>query len=404
MRKLIPLSLLALHGLLLIIVFAGFLFPAQTFRYSTLQVVVLSAVLLLLAAVPIAVYFYKKSVGWRGLAYSVIPAALLAAAVYFALMMRFYYVRQYPFDPFLQMPPPTSSDLIEAKSDSAYRLLFLGGSTTKNVIMPVPKRYPSVCRDILQQRYSDRKIELFNAGQDWYTTKHILIHYVTYCADWQPDLVVIIEGINDLCRSFSPSDYALGRYKESWSHFYGPASRGANPPSYETYLWRRFCDWVQNSWYGRFRFRSADYPLDRFVSLPQFEGNLRKIVRAVRSSGAQPILVCQPSFYKPSMTGEELRILGFGMHYCYRTLPFGGREYPSAASLAAAMQAFNDVTRRVAREEGALLVDAEAQLPKDLDTFVDDVHYTESGTRHLAEIVAQSIIDAQVIPNRLIKN
>ena len=37
------------------------------------------------------------------------------------------------------------------------------------------------------------------AGMDWYTTKHSLINYVTYYRDWQPDVVVVMHAINDLC-------------------------------------------------------------------------------------------------------------------------------------------------------------------------------------------------------------
>ena len=49
---------------------------------------------------------------------------------------------------------------------------------------------------------------------------------------------------------------------------------------------------------------------------------------------------------------------------------------------------YNDVTRQVARSDGAFLVDLAHALPKDSRLFYDFMHYTNEGAARLGDIVA----------------
>jgi lysophospholipase L1-like esterase len=62
------------------------------------------------------------------------------------------------------------------------------------------------------------------------------------------------------------------------------------------------------------------------------------------------------------------------------------------------MEGFNAATRALARETGGVLADIEPQIPKNLDYFSDDFHYTERGARAVAEHVASAIIEAELVP------
>ncbi len=53
-------------------------------------------------------------------------------------------------------------------------------------------------------------------------------------------------------------------------------------------------------------------------------------------------------------------------------------------AMAQAMNAYNEVTRAVAAEQKVDLYDAAKSLPKSLEYFFDDVHYTDKGSRELA--------------------
>jgi lysophospholipase L1-like esterase len=51
----------------------------------------------------------------------------------------------------------------------------------------------------------------------------------------------------------------------------------------------------------------------------------------------------------------------------------------------------NETTRRVAAEQGVLLVDLAARIPGTPEYMYDSVHLTEKGTAAVADIVAQAL-------------
>ena len=58
---------------------------------------------------------------------------------------------------------------------------------------------------------------------------------------------------------------------------------------------------------------------------------------------------------------------------------------------------YNQIIRQVAAAEGALLIDGEHAIPGDAAHFVDTVHFTDAGSRAMAERVARALRgDAQI--------
>jgi lysophospholipase L1-like esterase len=321
---------------------------------------------------------------------------MVAAASYTCVAVGYYYTREHRFDPFLQLAPPRLEHASSRTTGRVVRILTLGGSTTRGTNLPELDRYPVVLAALLQERYPSVRIEVFDGAMDWYTTKHSLIAYVTDYQDWQPDVVIVMHGINDLCRSFAPPAFAIGGYKDDWSHFYGPAIHGAKPPTFEGYLLRQ----ILRNWYARVGARAVDYPVDRYQSLGPFDAHLRRLVRIVRHTGAHPLLVTQPSLYQEALSNEARDVLQFGPYLCVTPRGWLHKDYASARSLAWAMRAFNETTRQVARAEGAACADAAPRLEKTLAYFVDDVHHTPLGARTLARVIAATIIEARLIPTR----
>ena len=81
--------------------------------------------------------------------------------------------------------------------------------------------YPFKLQALLRQRYPDVTIEAQNAGNAWYTTAHLLIEYQLLVRQFEPDLIVVFEAINDLYRSFSPPWWAVGEFRPDYSHYSG---------------------------------------------------------------------------------------------------------------------------------------------------------------------------------------
>lgn len=365
-------------------------FPSAVLVYSPERFIVL-IIMGLFFFLPIILHISIKRIGPKKVLFSLIPVLLITFFLYFVFSLCYYYTRKHLFDPFLQNPVEQVTDIPLAKNDNTFRIICLGGSTTKNLALLTQERYPAVLQRILQDNYPSVNIEVLNAGTNWHTTKHSLISYVTYWERWNADLVIIMHGINDLSRSFSPVDFAVGEYNDSWTHFYAAAINGARPPTFEQHFLQYF-ETPLNAWYHKQRFLERDYPAERYVSLPVFKNNLAKLVKYIRSNGSNVILVTQPSLYKGSMKEEEKNLLYFGRTIANMRLNFLQREYPSPESFYRAMKLFNKAVKDVASQENASCVDADSFVSKDLHNFRDDVHFTAHGSKRLAEIIAETVI------------
>jgi lysophospholipase L1-like esterase len=321
------------------------------------------------------------------------------------------------FDPFLQAPPLSLAKYPQTKPPGVCRIVTLGGSTTRNRRLADEDQYPNVLKEVLERslgcsptQISNRafaiaqpggekvlvgadedasygRIEILNAGMDWYTSAHSLIHYTTYVRRWDPDIIVVMHGINDVMRSFSPPDYAHGGYTDRYAHFYGPAYRGARPPT----LAGRLLKPMANCWASRLRYQECDFPLSRYVSQGAFEDNLRALVRYAQADGVRVVLVTQPTLLQPDRPAEADGKVIAGAAFCTESAGIGRRRFASPESLEHAMAAYRETVSRVAREEGALLAKGYEAVPPSLECFRDEVHYLPTGARCLANAVARSI-------------
>lgn len=387
---------LVLYYLVFAIFYLGFVLHRSSnpkiFQYS-LPYLLFIFVLLSGILIPHALNILIKRHGRRKILFAILPVVVLVLIVYSFFSILFKAKQEYRFDPFLQKAPPPINPASFEKPEGAFRIVALGGSTTRNTKLPEEKRYPTVLQNLLRKRYGPARIEVFNAGMEWYTTKHSLINYVTNLREWKPDLAIVMHGINDLYRSFSPSQFALGPHNRLWSHFYGPSIHGAKPMTLEKLLLSKFL----SIWCSQIRLKERDFPLSRYVSIKEFEENFLRLIHYLKRDNLFVILLTQPSIYKDVMSKEELSILLFGKSVCTSRLNLLQEEYPSPRSLRAAMKAFNNVTRRIAQSEGVPLVDLDLKIAKDLAHFRDDVHYTELGARELAQAVGKKIIQGGFI-------
>lgn len=384
------------------LVYAGWLFHRsinpEIFIYSKSYFLFLS-IMTMPFFLPLVIAFYRKHIGLKGAGYAFIIAALVLFVIYFISAQIYYYTQCHHFDPFLQNAISKIDGLNDSKPANQYRILCLGGSTTEELAISEEGRYPNVLERVLKDRYPDADIRVFNGGKNWYTTRHSLISYTTYYVDWKPDLVIVMHTINDLCRSFSPRDFAIGEYDELWTHFYGPAINGARPLTFEQKILGYF-EVPMNAWYAKYRFLEKDYPTERYLSLPSFEKNLTKIVIYGRAHGSDVMLISQPSLYKERMSTEESERLYFGKTIANEQINFFQIGYPSSASFYRAMKLFNAATKKIAKSEGVYFVDADSMLNKNLQNFTDDAHCTEEGAKKLAEIVARAIVENGLIERR----
>ena len=288
-------------------------------------------------------------------------------------------VQRHPPHPFLQAVPAMAAghvnrqgfrgdDFEKQKPPRTFRIFTLGGSTTLGVSNDYPDTYPYLLQVALRERYPGVNIEVQNAGCAWYTSAHALVSYVTAVRQYDPDLVIFFEAINDLVRSFSPPWLATGPFKPDYSHYLGPYARLLGPqsdffdPSGPLLTWNTLRAWIRND-PNPFNIRNRDNvanalsrlrQTDRpsFRSLPSFRMYSEAIIHAVRSDGHPIMTASQPSLFRADLSEDEKRSLWFSPLLCA-----DAGTCPSLGAMISGMEAFNATAREVAATAGVPFID-----------------------------------------------
>lgn len=278
--------------------------------------------------------------------------------------------------PYLQLDPPRYRSRPPEAGPAPLRVFCLGGSTTE-FVDTAGRGWPERVEARLRGAHPARPVEVHNLGRQWYTTLHSLITYETNLRQHRPDVLVVMHTINDVLHNADFSYFSRGPFQDDYGHFYGPVQRLANPET----LPRRVEGLLGALWYHRPR---TQVEQREFPGLAPYERNLRTLIALARVDGTAVLLMTEPNLYKPEMTADERAHLTM----LNREAVGPDRQW-SLATARAAMAAYNDVVRRVAREEGVGLVDLEALVPKTLEFFGDDVHYRDPAY----DLVAAGVVD-----------
>ncbi len=276
----------------------------------------------------------------------------------------------------------------DPKRPGRKRILCLGGSSTFGYTVSDGEEWPAQ----LAKRLGDG-FEVLNAGRPGATTYADFSYLRDRLLRLEPDLVVLYEGFNDLWRGVrrhagEQPDY--GRVDPAMPPRPDPLDRG------EPAAWPLRVSFLASQGAaklaarlpppappfpepelgpGRFRFDAG------VVSL--YEHNLREIVRLCRRGDAVPVVATFAACDDPSLpTDQQERRL----RYVLANIP-----QLDVGSAQEGMDLYREITRRVAREEGAPLVDLARSMTKDLRAYTDTIHFTPEGERRLAEQVAEAL-------------
>ena len=295
-------------------------------------------------------------------------------------------------------------EIEKKKHANIYRIFVLGGSTVRCEETEFEKTHPRIMERELREHYPGIRIEVQNAGMDWHTSEHSLIKFLTKIQDFDPDLIIIYHGINDLYRSFSPREFAYGPYKDDYSHYYGPL-KGMIDAYYlkKDSIQLRSLSFLsralQDLWFSDFQRERGEtfarIPVKEWKSLPAFERNMSNFASIVKSKNISLIMASQPFLYRKDLTEREKKTI-----WIDRTFMAEDRKIPDFESLVNGMNAFNETSRKIANNYGIPFIDLEKLVPKTLDYLYDDVHYTEKGNRLIGEALAQFIVEQRIIERK----
>lgn len=284
------------------------------------------------------------------------------------------------YHPYLQLrPAPLKVRPKDKNGRQTLRIFCLGGSTTQFT----DKKgigWPSRLEGILSKKHPHLDIQVYNAGRQWYSSQHTLINYVLNVRKFKPDIVIVMHAINDLLHNADFSALSIGDFKSDYSHFLGPTYRMIKRKTF----WSSVFSIFKKVWFFK---KKEIVDTDIFPGLDSFKYNLNALIKLAKNDNTQVILMSQPHLLKDQMTDQESKSL---LMVNYEAV--GETKRWNSRTALSGMNQYNLATKSVARSNNVHLIDLEKALPKTLEYFNDEVHYTDRSFDLLADFIADQVI------------
>ena len=277
------------------------------------------------------------------------------------------------------------------KPAGTIRVAFLGASTTWCAeVSGNDYVWPHLVTASLSRAFPGTSFDYVNGGVPGYTIQSIQKNLQYRVAPLQPDVIVIYEAANNLSGEMRELALKRGIIEDrdievtSW-------------PSKYSLLWYL----VEKNLRVMTAQRMAEnreglLNVDANALGSEYKQALTDLVRAAQRTAklvAVATFSIQPRRDQPPE--QQMRASGSALFY----MPF-----VTPATIIDAYGQYNRVIREVAHETGVLLIDGEDDIPGDPAHFTDSVHFTDLGSKAMAERISRSLIDNSDLRQLLARN
>ncbi len=294
-----------------------------------------------------------------------------------------------------------------------FRILTIGGSTTESLMQDQKNTWPALLQTKFPVTRDGRRVWVGNLGHGGFHSRHFVIQMRYMLDQYDPDVVIILMGANDLGlllsegMAYDPhfihNDAKMRNLLLESFFIEKPLSAMIDPGTMSvksTYLWalgteirdRLAQRYIRNvnlhdtNFYSKYRTMRQnawliidDVP-DLTLGLEGYNRNVREIIRLAKDHGVHLVLMTEATLYKPDMNPEEIDQMWAGW--------IGPRDlnaYFSARVLGFVMDAHNKLLLEICAEEKIDCIDLASALPKSTDVFFDHVHFTDYGSSLVAD-------------------
>ncbi len=269
-----------------------------------------------------------------------------------------------------------------------FTIFCLGGSTTE-FRNSKGKGWPEMLQAELRNTYNTDSIVVINAGRQWYSSLHILINYLTNIRKYKPDLIIVMENINDLLQNADFSHFSTGEFREDYGHFLGPSANLFKSNGLMNTLWLKFKLKFEHLWYYR---RKEVVTQDLFPGLESYTRNFNTLTEIAKADNSKVILMSQPNLYTRNMD-EDTR----SACYMINMEAVGKNKRWDYSTAYNGMKIYNERIKEIAGKNDVFFIDLESRIPKSLQYFTDDVHYSDTTFNIISKSIAEEIVKMRVI-------
>jgi lysophospholipase L1-like esterase len=284
-------------------------------------------------------------------------------------------------------PPPDFADRLT--------ILAVGGSTTEGVGLNDDKTWPLILESKLKGNFG--KLWLNNAGLSGHSTFGHLVLMHDYVLKIKPKVVLFLIGLNDLgIEGFNNFDNRMfmGITFRSLDGFLAGLANHSEVAAALLNLKRYYFPKIVPQ-VGKEEVdfktlstleispqdKAATIKLFRKRYLGPYERRLNKLLEMALTHGIVPILLTQPVLYGAQVDPVT------GVDFSKVQVP-GDMNGELAWEV---LELYNDITRKVGKEKGVLVIDLAVEFPKDSRYYFDLTHYTNAGSEKAASIIYQEL-------------
>ncbi len=264
------------------------------------------------------------------------------------------------------------------KPADTIRIAFLGASTTYSAeVSSNEAAWPHLVVAGLRQRWPDKSFDYVNAGVPGYTASTSLENLRRRVAPLEPDVIVVYHGTNDLSSNSYDMASAQGvvqqRSEQKLSAF-----------SNYSLLWYLL---EKNLMVAASQSQSqatvGKIAFDGAALEKQFEGDLQALLQESRSVAPVVFVATFSTQMRADQTPERLRDAAVTSLFYM--------PYMTLDNLLEGFAGYNRVITETARNTGVDLIADENAIPGDTEHFKDSVHFTDAGSRAMAERVLNTM-------------
>ncbi|MBI4688395.1 MAG: SGNH/GDSL hydrolase family protein [Nitrospirae bacterium] len=275
------------------------------------------------------------------------------------------------------------------------KIVFLGGSTTECMYVDEQNRFPYLVGRLLENEH--RKVNSYNSGVGGNNTFHSINILINKIIPLNPDIVVMMENVNDLIILLYEGDYwnknpykgPIGYCAEQTFSSHIRGIFGTAVRSFAPNLYPKITAALRKSEDEFAYVRGKKIVITQEYLLGKYKTNLQTFINICRANGIAPVLMTQASRFKEKpdkvVTAHTSAMeRDFGITY---------------SELKNLFDKFNETVRDVGEANKVLVIDLAKKVPQEKNYIYDFDHYNDNGSRFVAKIIA-----GELVKNNLLKS
>lgn len=295
------------------------------------------------------------------------------------------------------------------KKEGVIRILFLGASSVEQAPQSIEDTIYGILETKLNSSLASMgvKTEIGGWGEGGDTVWKGYAVSKAEMIKLKPDIVVLLWGVNDMVwkggAGYNYPGKEVQRNKINQMVRSNDRMSILRAPALVSQIYRRLLkirhdyrilsaiekgeivEWHSQKLPGlRSRYRQLPY-IEALTRHPdpiiEFKERLEALVEFLQGQKYRILILGQPVLWKSTMTSDELNVLWFMVQ-----TPDGPRRL-APAWLYEEMKRYNQVQRATADRFGIPFVDLDDLIPKTLDYYFDDCHYTDKGSQAIADAI-----------------